>query len=27
MVVYRSKMHQSLKRNYQIMSGAQWLAL
>ena len=27
MVVYRSKMHQGLKRNYQIMPGAQWLAL
>jgi hypothetical protein len=27
MIVYRSKMHQSLKRNYQIMPGAQWLAL
>ena len=27
MIVYRSKMHKSLKRNYQIMPGAQWLAL
>jgi len=27
MVVYRSKMHRSLKRNYQVMPGAQWLAL
>jgi hypothetical protein len=27
MVVYRSRMHQGLKRNYQIMPGAQWLAL
>lgn len=27
MVVYRSKMHQSLKRNYQIIPGVQWLAL
>jgi len=27
MIVYRSKLHQSLKRNYQIMPGAQWLEL
>jgi hypothetical protein len=27
MIVYRSKLHRSLKRNYQIMPGAQWLAL
>jgi hypothetical protein len=27
MIVYRSKLHQSLKRNYQIMPGTQWLAL
>jgi len=27
MVVYRSRMHKSLKRNYQVMPGAQWLAL
>ena len=27
MIVYRSKMHKSLKRNYQIMPGAQWLEL
>lgn len=27
MIVYRSRMHQSLKRNYQVMPGAQWLAL
>lgn len=27
MVVYRSKMHKTLKRNYQVMPGAQWLAL
>ena len=27
MIVYRSKMHQGLKRNYQIMPGTQWLAL
>lgn len=26
MIVYRSKMHQSLKRNYQVMPGAQWRA-
>jgi hypothetical protein len=26
-VVYRSKMHASLKRNFQIMPGAQWLKL
>jgi hypothetical protein len=27
MVVYRSRMHKSLKRNFQLMPGAQWLAL
>jgi len=27
MVVYRSRMHQGLKRNYQVMPGAQWPAL
>jgi hypothetical protein len=27
MVVYRSRMHKSLKRNFQLMSGARWLAL
>jgi hypothetical protein len=27
MIVYRSKLHQGLKRNYQIMPGAQWLEL
>ncbi len=27
MIVYRSTMHKSLKRNYQIMPGAQWLEL
>ena len=27
MIVYRSKLHQSLQRNYQIMPGAQWLEL
>jgi len=27
MVVYRSQMHKSLKRNFQLMPGAQWLAL
>jgi hypothetical protein len=27
MVVYRSHMHKSLKRNFQLMPGAQWLAL
>jgi len=26
-IVYRSKMHQSLKRNYPIMPGTQWPAL
>jgi hypothetical protein len=25
MIVYRSKLHQGLQRNYQIMPGAQWL--
>jgi hypothetical protein len=27
MVVYRSRMHKSLKRNFQLMPRAQWLAL
>lgn len=27
MIVYRTKMHKSLKRNYQIIPGAEWLAL
>lgn len=27
MIVCRSKIHKSLKRNHQIMPGAQWLAL
>ncbi len=26
-VIYRSKMHAGLKRNFQVMPGAQWLAL
>jgi len=26
-VVYRSELHASLKRNFQIMSGAAWLKL
>ena len=26
-VIYRSKMHAGLKRNFQVMSGAEWLAL
>ena len=26
-VIYRSKMHVGLKRNFQVMSGAEWLAL
>jgi len=26
-VIYRSRMHKALKRNYQIMPGADWLAL
>jgi hypothetical protein len=26
-VIYRSKMHASLKRNFQVMNGAQWLEL
>ncbi len=26
-VIYRSKMHASLKRNFQVMSGAEWLEL
>ena len=25
-VIYRSKMHLGLKRNFQVMLGAQWLA-
>jgi len=25
-VVYRSKMHLGLKRNFRVMLGAQWLA-
>ena len=25
-VIYRSKMHLGLKRNFQVMPGAQWLA-
>ena len=27
MVLYRSHMHKGLKRNYQLMPGAQWLEL
>ncbi len=27
MVLYRSKLHVTLKRNYQLMPGAQWLRL
>jgi hypothetical protein len=27
MVIYRSKLHASLKRNFQLMPGAQWLEL
>ena len=27
MVIYRSHMHNSLKRNYQLMPGAQWLEM
>ena len=27
MVIYRSRMHQGLKRNFQLMPGAQWLEL
>src|SRR3972149_7051887 len=27
MVMYRSRMHKGLKRNFQLMSGAQWLEL
>jgi hypothetical protein len=27
MVMYRSRMHKSLKRNFQLMPGAQWLEL
>jgi len=26
-VIYRSKMHAGLKRNFQVMSGAAWLEL
>lgn len=26
-VIYRSKMHLGLKRNFQVMSGAEWLEL
>ncbi len=26
-VIYRSKMHVGLKRNFQMMSGAEWLEL
>jgi hypothetical protein len=26
-VIYRSRMHKTLKRNFQVMSGADWLAL
>ena len=26
-VIYRSKMHPGLKRNFQVMPGAQWLEL
>jgi hypothetical protein len=26
-VIYRSKMHLGLKRNFQVMRGAEWLAL
>ena len=26
-VIYRSKMHLGLKRNFQVMPGAQWLEL
>jgi len=25
-IIYRSKMHLGLKRNFQVMPGAQWLA-
>ena len=27
MVIYRSRMHKGLKRNYQLMPGAQWLEM
>ena len=27
MLVYRSKMHLGLKRNFQVMPGAEWLEL
>jgi hypothetical protein len=27
MVIYRSKMHATLRRNYQLMPGAEWLKL
>ena len=27
MVIYRSKMHASLKRNFQVMPGVEWLEL
>ena len=27
MVIYRSKMHATLHRNYQLMAGAAWLKL
>jgi len=27
MVMYRSHMHKGLKRNFQLMPGAQWLEL
>ncbi|MGH8583482.1 MAG: hypothetical protein ACREWG_12000 [Gammaproteobacteria bacterium] len=27
MVIYRSKMHATLKRNYQLVPGARWLTL
>jgi hypothetical protein len=26
-VIYRSKMHAGLKRNFQVMPGAEWLAM
>jgi hypothetical protein len=26
-VIYRSKMHPGLKRNFQVMAGAEWLVL
>ena len=26
-MIYRSKMHAGLKRNFQVMPGAEWLAL